>query len=251
MRELFPLCAIPIIMVSAKSREENIVQGLSCGSNDYVCKPFRKLELVARIKTQLKLRLAWRSELEREKSDDLLGKMLPHHVISRLKDQNSLGDWNALAEEHANTTILFSDIVGFTSLAASVPTPVIMQMLNELFTRFDRLTEVHNVYKVETIGDAHVCCAPPRSPQQWPLVAPAAPRVNAPLYRSQFASLTYDLPDAPLTLSDAPLTLSLPSVTWWRRDTALRTRTSRATPLSSARCACSSLRRPWSRQWRR
>lgn len=45
---------IPIIMLTAKSREDNKVQGLSAGVDDYVTKPFSPRELVARIKTVLR-----------------------------------------------------------------------------------------------------------------------------------------------------------------------------------------------------
>ena len=59
----------------------------------------------------------------------------------------------ARAHTHTRARALTQDIVGFTSLSAAVPTPVIMQMLNELFTRFDRLTEKHNVYKRVVCGE--------------------------------------------------------------------------------------------------
>lgn len=42
---------IPVIMLTAKSGEENIVRGLNCGADDYVTKPFGTKELVARIKS--------------------------------------------------------------------------------------------------------------------------------------------------------------------------------------------------------
>jgi two-component system phosphate regulon response regulator PhoB len=45
---------IPIIMLTAKSSEDNKVQGLSEGVDDYVTKPFSPRELVARIKTVLR-----------------------------------------------------------------------------------------------------------------------------------------------------------------------------------------------------
>ena len=157
IREDFPLCAIPIIMVSAKSREENIIQGLNCGSNDYVTKPFKKLELLARIDTQLKLRQAWVVEMEREKSDVLLRRMLPHHIITRLKQET--GGGAPIADEHKNVAILFSDIVGFTTLATTTPTIEIIDKLNKMFTAFDSLTDKNNVYKVETIGDAYMCAS--------------------------------------------------------------------------------------------
>lgn len=41
-------------MVSAKSGEKNVVQGLHCGCNDYVIKPFNRDELKARISVYLK-----------------------------------------------------------------------------------------------------------------------------------------------------------------------------------------------------
>ena len=45
---------IPIIMLTAKTSEDNKVQGLSEGVDDYVTKPFSPRELVARIKTVLR-----------------------------------------------------------------------------------------------------------------------------------------------------------------------------------------------------
>ena len=126
IRELFPLSAMPVIMVSAKCREENIIQGLNCGANDYITKPFKKLELMARIDTQLRLANAWQTELEREKSDVLLNKMLPHHVVEALKNPSFSG---CLSQAHSMVTILFSDIVGFTKLASEISTSDIIMML--------------------------------------------------------------------------------------------------------------------------
>lgn len=48
------------------------------------------------------------------------------------------------------------DIVGFTSMSKEVPPTVVMKFLNNLFGRFDRLLEEHNVQKVETAGDCYI-----------------------------------------------------------------------------------------------
>ena len=48
------LASIPVIMVSAKGEEINKVKGLDLGADDYIAKPFGVLELVARIKAQLR-----------------------------------------------------------------------------------------------------------------------------------------------------------------------------------------------------
>ncbi|MDA0840321.1 MAG: response regulator, partial [Planctomycetota bacterium] len=46
--------AIPIIMVTAKGEESDIVLGLGLGADDYVCKPFSPKELIARVKAVLR-----------------------------------------------------------------------------------------------------------------------------------------------------------------------------------------------------
>ena len=42
--------AVPVLMLTAKSREEDIVRALDAGANDYVTKPFQPAELKARIR---------------------------------------------------------------------------------------------------------------------------------------------------------------------------------------------------------
>lgn len=44
----------PVILLTAKVAETDKINGLSLGADDYVTKPFRPLELVARIKAQLR-----------------------------------------------------------------------------------------------------------------------------------------------------------------------------------------------------
>ena len=55
IRERVAWHAVPIIMLTAKSREQNIVRALDHGANDYVIKPFRPEELMARIRRVTRL----------------------------------------------------------------------------------------------------------------------------------------------------------------------------------------------------
>lgn len=48
---------LPVIMVSVKSEETDVVVGLELGADDYICKPFRKRELLARVKTTFRRRV--------------------------------------------------------------------------------------------------------------------------------------------------------------------------------------------------
>lgn len=45
---------IPVIMLSAKSEDKDIITGLNMGADDYITKPFNPLELIARVKSQLR-----------------------------------------------------------------------------------------------------------------------------------------------------------------------------------------------------
>ena len=45
---------IPLIMLSAKSEDYDKILGLNIGADDYITKPFNPLELIARVKSQLR-----------------------------------------------------------------------------------------------------------------------------------------------------------------------------------------------------
>ena len=65
----------------------------------------------------------------------------------------------SLAEEHRGVTVLFTDVINFTTMTSKCAPSDIMLMLNQLFTMFDAKSEEHHIYKVETIGDAYMCAS--------------------------------------------------------------------------------------------
>lgn len=54
IREMPELAATKIIMLTARTQNEDIVRGLSCGADDYVTKPFDRLVLLARVRAVLR-----------------------------------------------------------------------------------------------------------------------------------------------------------------------------------------------------
>ena len=55
--------ALPVIMLTAKTHEDNIIQGLDSGAHDYITKPFSPKELVARIRSVFRHKRVARTEL--------------------------------------------------------------------------------------------------------------------------------------------------------------------------------------------
>lgn len=65
IRQARAFSAVPIIVVSARDREAEKIEAFDLGADDYVNKPFGIGELLARIRTALRHRLARQAELER------------------------------------------------------------------------------------------------------------------------------------------------------------------------------------------
>jgi signal transduction histidine kinase/DNA-binding NarL/FixJ family response regulator/bacteriorhodopsin len=146
---------LPIIMLSANEPvPESIIEGLGSGCNDYVAKPFDTAVLIARVQTALQVKRLHEIEVEHAQHTKLLHEIMPPHIVQRLVTGEK-----CIAESQQCVTILFSDIVGWTNIAESIPTCAVIALLNELFSAFDALLDKHGVYKVETIGDAYMVAA--------------------------------------------------------------------------------------------
>jgi hypothetical protein len=71
--------------------------------------------------------------------------MIPKAVAMELSEGNT-----GIAKKFEQITMLYSDIKGFTNFAAATTPDKVITLLSKLFSAFDKLTEQHQVYKVQT-----------------------------------------------------------------------------------------------------
>ncbi len=88
---------------------------------------------------------------EQDKSERLLLNVLPQAIAEQLKQNQQ-----SIAKRFDEATILFADIVDFTSLSTNVEPTDLVDLLNKIFSSFDKLAEKHGLEKIKTIGDAYM-----------------------------------------------------------------------------------------------
>jgi len=93
-------------------------------------------------------------KLEKERSEKLLLNILPPAIAERLK-RNEMN----IAQGHADVTVMFADIVGFTRMTEELSPVETVKILNDVFSMFDEISDKHRVEKIKTIGDAYMACA--------------------------------------------------------------------------------------------
>jgi class 3 adenylate cyclase len=90
-------------------------------------------------------------DLEREKSERLLLNVLPASIATRLKQTEGV-----IADGFPEVTVLFADIVDFTRRSELIAPEQVVEVLNDLFSVFDRLALQRGLEKIKTIGDAYM-----------------------------------------------------------------------------------------------
>ncbi len=87
--------------------------------------------------------------------DRLLHNILPASIVERLKENPG----EPIANRVDEASVMFIDLVGFTSLAAKLGPVRTVEFLGTLFNALDELVSVHGVEKIKTIGDAYMIAA--------------------------------------------------------------------------------------------
>ena len=100
-------------------------------------------------------------QIERDQTEKLLYNILPAVIASRIRNGEEM-----IAETYPEVTVFFADIVDFTTLSSSLGPHQTVNMLNDIFGKFDALAEEFKIEKIKTIGDCYMAVAgmPSRDP---------------------------------------------------------------------------------------
>ncbi len=124
---------------------------------------------------------------ESERSERLLLNILPSQVIQHLKSNGQDNEFGkepprahaipiGIAQAYDKVTVLFTDVVSFTTFSSHISPEELVLFLNDLFTAFDNMAEESGLEKIKTIGDAYLCIS--GLPKPDPIHAVAAGKMG-------------------------------------------------------------------------
>jgi adenylate cyclase len=134
---------IPVVLVTSLEDSESRVQGIEAGADDFLSKPVKREELIARVKTLRRLHDT-RKELESRRlaaevqRKDAIRKAFSRYISPRLADRiaDAAGEQDDPFQGRAQRThlvALFADLRGFTRLTERNEVGAVVGMLNEYF----------------------------------------------------------------------------------------------------------------------
>ena len=159
---------LPVLVITAQPNHK--LRALRAGAKDFISKPFELAEVLIRVYNMIEVRLLHLETkrlfdhvvAEQRKSDLLLLNVLPRSIAERLKGRAEVteeGFTEVIADSFAEVTVLFADVVDFTKFSSGVSVEVLLGVLNDIFSRFDRIADERGLEKIKTIGDSYMVAA--------------------------------------------------------------------------------------------
>lgn len=95
-----------------------------------------------------------RAELStaKDRIEGLMLNMIPERTAAELMQTG-----HVQARSHDSASVLFTDFIGFSAIAAAIPPEKLVKELDHYFQAFDEITERHGLEKIKTIGDSYMC----------------------------------------------------------------------------------------------
>ena len=171
IREDATTALVPVVMVTALDPEEERIKGIEAGADDFLTKPINRMELMARVRSLLRIRelhrvveeqaerlAQWNQTLEQrvEEQVNTLERMsrLKRFFSPQLAEMIISGDADDPLRPHrCDLTVVFLDLRGFTSFAESEEPEEMMRVLREFHEEVGRLIMDHGGTLERFTGD--------------------------------------------------------------------------------------------------
>ena len=149
VRRELGLADLPVVLVTAKTQEQDLVDGFDCGANDYIRKPFTKGELVARV----------HAHVREARTRKAIGRFVPREFL-RLLGREQVSDVQLGDQVEREISVLFSDIRDFTKLCESLTPNDTFRFINRCLERLGPEVRAHGGFIDKYIGDAIMALFP-------------------------------------------------------------------------------------------
>mgnify|MGYP001293365023 CR=1 FL=1 len=138
------------LLAEVYDREGNVIESLTLLKR-YITMTESKItdkekELAEKMKSEKNIR---KKEIETQ----LLTNIAPESIVNRMMNREKIADY------FSSVSIIFIDIVNFTSLSQSIEPELLLEFLNTVFSAFDECAARYGVEKIKTIGDAYMAVA--------------------------------------------------------------------------------------------
>lgn len=142
---------IPIVIMTALDQPEDKIRGIEAGADDFLTKPVNQPELMARVRTVLRLKRT----IERKVGvllniKDHLAKFVPL-AVRRLVEEHP--EAPELEQREQDVSVLFVDLSGYTKLSQGMAQQQITTLIERYFSRFLDCIQEEDGDITETAGD--------------------------------------------------------------------------------------------------
>jgi class 3 adenylate cyclase len=154
---------IPVVLVTALEDQQSRVRGIEAGADDFLHKPVRREELLARVKTLRRLHETRRELEARRLAAEVERKEAIHRAFSRYVSPRltgriigaTAGDAPFKTQpERADVVALFADLRGFTRITETIGVDHVVDMLNEYFSVLTEAAYQHEGTIFNMAGDS-------------------------------------------------------------------------------------------------
>ena len=149
IRKKYLTSELPVVMLTAKNRVSDLVNGFSAGANDYLTKPFSKNELLSRIKTHLNLTGIHKAASRFVPTEFI--RSIGRHEITDVE----LGD-----QVEKEVTVLFSDIRTYTTLAEEMTPRQNFKFVNSFVGKMGPVIRENQGFVNQFLGDGIMALFP-------------------------------------------------------------------------------------------